>query len=96
MGMMQPGGRVHLFISGLVQGVFFRANTQTKAEELGVSGWVKNLADGRVEVVAEGEMKKLEELVAWSRQGPSGARIDTVEVGWEEATGEFSRFQIRR
>lgn len=96
MEMMQSGGRVQLLISGLVQGIFFRANTQTKAEELGVNGWVKNLPDGRVEVVAEGDRKKLEELIAWSRQGPSGARVDRVEVGWEGATGEFSRFEIRR
>jgi acylphosphatase len=88
-------GRAHLFISGLVQGVFFRANTQAKAEELGVFGWVKNLADGRVEVVAEGKRKRLEELITWSRQGPSRARVDRVEVGWEKATGEFAGFEIR-
>ena len=87
--------RVHLFISGRVQGVFFRANTRAKAQGLGVNGWVKNLPDGRVEVLAEGEREKLKKLVQWCHSGSSSARVDNVEVKWEESAGEYNSFRIR-
>jgi len=87
--------RVHLYISGLVQGVFFRANTKERAISLGLTGWVRNLPDGRVEVVAEGEEEKLKELVKWCHKGPPAARVKMVEVSWEEYHGEFEDFQIR-
>ena len=87
-------GQVVIQVSGLVQGVFFRANTRTKAESLGLVGFVRNTADGGVEVVAEGERAQLEGLVAWCRQGPPAARVEGCRVSWRPATGEFSGFQI--
>ncbi len=88
--------RVQLTISGRVQGVFYRASTQAKAQELRLTGWVRNLVDGRVEVVAEGPRQALEALVAWCEQGPSYARVDMVEQLWLEATGEFEGFRVSR
>ena len=76
--------KAHLFVSGLVQGVFFRDSTRLKAEELGVTGWVRNLSDGRVEIMAEGEKEKVEELVEWVKKGSSAARVDNLDVEWQE------------
>ncbi|TCO38787.1 acylphosphatase [Dokdonella fugitiva] len=72
-----PGARFH--VSGVVQGVFFRASTQARARELGLAGWAKNLADGRVEVVAGGDAAALDQLERWLQHGPPGARVDAVE-----------------
>ena len=87
--------RVHLFISGRVQGVFFRYNTKRVAEKLGVFGWVRNLEDGRVEVVAEGEEDKIDKLIEFCKRGPPLARVDKVEVKEEEFRGKFDRFEIK-
>lgn len=87
--------RVHLFVFGLVQGVFFRSETKAKAEGLGLFGWVRNLADGRVEILAEGEKEKLKKLVEWVKRGPDSARVKGVELEWQEYKGEFSRFEIK-
>lgn len=87
--------RAQVLISGLVQGVSFRAETQAKANSLELVGWVRNLADGRVEIVAEGEREKLEKLIAWSKLGPAPAQVSGVEVFWQEATGEFAKFGLR-
>ncbi|MEO0094915.1 MAG: acylphosphatase [candidate division WOR-3 bacterium] len=87
--------RVHLYISGRVQGVFFRAHTQELAQKLGITGWVRNLDDGRVEVVAEGEETDLQKLIEWCWQGPIGARVDDVEIIYEEPTNEFGSFEIK-
>jgi len=87
--------RVHITVAGRVQGVFFRANTQEVAQRLGLSGYVRNLPDGRVEVVAEGEEEALRKLVDWCHEGPPLARVERVEVRWENPTGEFSGFHIR-
>jgi len=86
--------RVHILISGLVQGVWFRSSTRSKAIALGVKGWVRNLPDGRVEVMAEGKEKELKELIKWCYTGPPGASVRDVEVEWSKATGEFSDFVI--
>lgn len=88
--------RVHVFVSGKVQGVFFRSSTKDKADELGLSGWVKNLQDGRVEAVFEGEEGKVEKMVEWCRKGPEYAKVTTVEVIPEPYKGEFSGFLLRR
>jgi acylphosphatase len=72
-----PGARFH--VSGVVQGVFFRASTQARARELGLTGWAKNLADGRVEVVAGGDAEAIDALERWLQHGPPGARVDAVE-----------------
>ena len=72
--------KLHFRVSGNVQGVGFRYHTTAKARELGLRGWVKNLADGRVEGVAEGESEALDALLLWCRQGPDHARVESVEV----------------
>jgi len=86
--------RAHVFVSGWVQGVFFRAETRDRARQLGVTGWVRNLWDGRVEAVFEGEDWAVERLVDWCHRGPRGARVDNVEVIYEEYTGEYDSFSV--
>jgi acylphosphatase len=86
--------RAHVFIKGLVQGVFFRSSTRSEAVRLGVTGWVKNLWDGRVEAVFEGDEEKVKQMIEWCHHGPPGAHVTGVEVIWEEPTGEFSDFRI--
>jgi acylphosphatase len=86
--------RAHVFVSGKVQGVFFRQTTQEKAQSLGVKGWVKNLPDGRVEAVFEGEENAIKELVAFSRKGPRGALVTDFSVDWEAFADEFDDFTI--
>lgn len=76
----------HVLVSGRVQGVFFRAATRDKATQLGLTGWVRNLADGRVEARVEGEPAALEQMLHWLRQGPSAAVVEDVQV--EPATPE--------
>ncbi len=87
--------RVNIFISGLVQGVFFRSETKKKAEEFGIFGWVRNLTDGRVEILAEGKREKIERLIDWSGKGPDSSRVDNLEIIWQEYRGEFTNFEIR-
>lgn len=87
--------RVHIYVLGRVQGVFYRSNTRRKAQELGLTGWVRNLPDGRVEIVAEGERGKLERLIEWCWSGPPLARVERVESKWEKPKGEFNSFIIR-
>ena len=86
--------RVHAFVRGRVQGVSFRYYTLMKANELGVRGWVRNLRDRRVEVVAEGERGILEHFVVFLHEGSPEAQVEDVAVDWSEATGEFTQFQI--
>lgn len=88
--------RVHCFISGRVQGVSYRAYTQHEATQLGLTGWVRNCPDGRVELVAEGEQEVLQQLVLWCYQGPPAAHVTDVETQWEAATGAGRTFDIRR
>lgn len=84
----------HVFITGRVQGVSFRWYTQNKAQELNLTGWVRNLWDDRVEAIFEGEEQAVREAVAWCRTGPPYARVDSIEVKFEEPTGDFDRFRI--
>ncbi len=88
--------RIHCFIAGRVQGVSYRAYTQHKATQLGLSGWVRNCPDGRVELVAEGEHETLEQLIVWCREGPPAADVTDVETQWEANTGAHRTFDIRR
>lgn len=88
--------RVRLRIEGRVQGVFFRASTIEKATGLGLRGWVRNCPDGSVEAVAEGTRKEIDELVSWCGHGPPGARVQRVDLEWEEFQGEFQDFRVRR
>ena len=89
------GIRVHVFVSGMVQGVFFRSETKRKAAAYGVTGWVRNLPDSRVEAVFQGEKKAVEALLEFCKRGPSGARVTNVDVKWESYTGEFTNFKIK-
>jgi len=86
--------RVHVFVSGRVQGVFFRAEAARRARELGLGGFVRNTRNGRVEAVFEGEPEDVDAMVAWCRSGPSLAQVAEVEVAEEEPTGETD-FRIR-
>ncbi|MBI4100730.1 acylphosphatase [Candidatus Microgenomates bacterium] len=86
--------RLHVYISGRVQGVSFRGWIQHKAEGELLTGWVKNLADGRVEAIFEGPKDKLEEILKSCSKGPEGAVVNHVSIIWEEATGEFKTFEI--
>jgi acylphosphatase len=86
--------RAHVIIEGRVQGVFFRHHTHEKAQELGVTGWVKNSRDGRVEAVFEGEKASVERIVQWCHRGPFEARVTEVTVTWEDPQGEFDLFAI--
>jgi acylphosphatase len=87
--------RFRAIIAGTVQMVGFRAFAESRADMLGVTGYVKNLPGGEVEVVAEGDRKLLEEFLAHLRRGPSGARVRDLMVSWEQARGEFGDFTVR-
>ncbi len=87
--------RAHLLISGRVQGVFYRAFTRETASYLGLCGWVRNLPDGRVEAIFEGNRDMIEEAINRCRSGPPGARVDEIDINWEEFKGEFNDFSIR-
>lgn len=80
--------RAHVIVSGRVQGVFYRYATSQRATELRVSGWVRNLADGRVEAVFEGARDAVGSLIAWCREGPPYAKVADVDVVWETPSGE--------
>ena len=85
----------HLVIHGRVQGVYFRDSMRQQARRLGVTGWVRNRWDGRVEAVFEGSEHAVKRAVAWCRDGSPDAHVDSVEVKVEPATGEFRAFNIR-
>ncbi|NWF51697.1 MAG: acylphosphatase [Nitrospirae bacterium] len=87
--------RAHLFIEGRVQGVFYRAFTRDIAHTLGLNGWVRNLHDGRVEAIFEGEKDTIEKAIKECYSGPPGARVTNIEVKWEEYTGDMKGFTIR-
>ncbi|MFH1722578.1 MAG: acylphosphatase [Candidatus Altiarchaeota archaeon] len=86
--------RVRIIVAGRVQGVWYRASTVKKAEELELTGWVKNLADESVEILAEGPEEKLVKLASWSKKGPPSANITEQKITWEPYTGEFPYFSI--
>ena len=89
-----PKQRIRIFVTGKVQGVFFRQALKVMAKKNGVFGWVKNLKDGRVEAVLEGDEEKVSRLVEWSHGGPANARVEDVEIRNEKFTGEFSKFDV--
>jgi acylphosphatase len=86
--------RAHVMVEGRVQGVAFRGYTRRRAAELDLGGWVRNLYDGRVEVIAEGEKANIEALIRWLNVGPSLARVENVAVEWQDYIGEFKDFSI--
>lgn len=87
--------RAHVRISGYVQGVFFRYHTRELAQQLGLRGWVRNTPDGQVEAVFEGEKGAVERMLEFCHRGPSGARVNDIEIKWEQPRGEFSGFEVR-
>ena len=87
--------RAHVFVSGRVQGVYYRANTRDAARERGVDGWVENLADGRVEAVFEGPREDVDAMVEWCHDGSPNARVEEVEVEYGDPEGQEG-FGIRR
>ncbi len=91
-----PPTRLHLLISGRVQGVGFRYAVLAEARRMGIRGWVRNTQDDGVELLAEGDASCLHRLVTWSHGGPPGALVKDVDARWLPATGEFDDFSIRR
>jgi acylphosphatase len=87
--------RARARIRGRVQGVFYRHSTVEQANRLELTGWVRNLPDGSVETVIEGPATAIRELLEWCRLGPPAADVDSVNVEWTDATGEFGRFEVR-
>ena len=88
--------RARILITGLVQGVFFRREMTELARRLGISGWVRNLPNGKVEALAEGEKGRLNELIRFCQVGPPGAAVRKVEVEWSDYLGEFRGFRITK
>ncbi len=88
-------GRVHLYIKGYVQGVFYRAGTRDTAARLGLHGWVRNLPDGNVEAVFEGPVDKVQKAVQWCRDGPPGAKVLKIDEKWQDYVGEFNGFEVK-
>ena len=88
--------RAHIFVSGMVQGVFFRVETRCEALKRSVAGWVRNASDGRVEAIFEGKKADVEQLIDFCRRGPPGARVTEIDVHWETYTGDFKAFKIQR
>jgi acylphosphatase len=86
--------RAHVFVSGRVQGVYFRATTRDEARQAGVDGWVRNLADGRVEAAFEGPAEAVESMVAFCHEGSPAARVDDVEVEYGDPEG-IQGFEVR-
>jgi acylphosphatase len=92
---MESGERAHVYISGQVQGVFFRDSARERAEQLGLAGWVRNLPDGRVEAIFEGPSEKVREMVRWCEEGPSHAEVEDVEAEIEASEGDLEGFEVR-
>jgi acylphosphatase len=91
---MEKMVRAHVYISGRVQGVFFRDSTKKRADFLGVTGWVRNLPDGRVEAVFEGPGEAVRSMIEWCHKGPPAARVERVEVHFEVPTNRYVDFRI--
>tara|TARA_B100001750_G_scaffold3457_1_gene2788 strand:+ start:214 stop:492 length:279 start_codon:yes stop_codon:yes gene_type:complete len=86
--------RVHLLVSGKVQGVFFRQALKVVAKKNNVSGWVRNLKDGRVEAELEGYSESINSVIEWTHIGPANSHVDNIEVNNEEFKNEFSTFDV--
>ena len=86
--------RVHLLVSGKVQGVFFRQALKVVAKKNNVLGWVRNLKDGCVEAILEGDNNSINSVIEWTRIGPANSRVDDIEVSKEEFKNEFSTFDV--
>jgi len=91
---MESNVRARVIISGRVQGVFFRMETLKAAQLYGVSGWVRNKADGTVEALFEGDKKSVDLILEWCRKGSPPAKVEKTDVNWKDYTGEFKGFKI--
>ncbi|MBC8520591.1 MAG: acylphosphatase [Methanomicrobia archaeon] len=92
---MDSKARAHVVVKGRVQGVYFRYATRDEANMRGIKGWVRNMEDGKVEAVFEGEKGKVDEMIEYCHYGPPSAKVSSVKVTREEYTGEFKEFFIR-
>jgi acylphosphatase len=88
--------RAHVVISGRVQGVYFRSYVKERAASMGIHGWVRNLFDGTVEAIFEGETESVHRMIEWCQKGPPAARVDHVETNWLEPLKESTTFELRR
>ena len=88
--------RVHVWVKGRVQNVGFRSHVQYSARQIGVTGWVRNVGNDTVEAAAEGDREKLDRFIQVMKTGPTGSQVDESNVEWQNATGEFANFQMRR
>ena len=89
--------RAHVWVKGRVQGVGFRAHVEYRARQIGgLTGWVRNVGYDTVEAVVEGEREKVERLIELMKDGPRGSRVDESKVDWENPTGEFMKFDMKR
>ena len=86
--------RIRIIVTGKVQGVFFRQSLKIKAKQNDIFGWVKNLKDGRVEAILEGNEEKINRIIEWAHGGPANARVEDVEIQNEKFIGEFSKFDV--
>ena len=90
-------GRAHAWVKGIVQGVGFRAHVEYAARQIGgLTGWVRNVGYDTVEAIAEGERAKVERFIEWMKEGPRMSRVDESKVEWEDVTGEFQEFGVKR
>ena len=87
--------QIHIFVTGRVQGVFFRQSSKVMAIKNNVEGWVRNLDDGRVEIVGEGEESNINSFIDWCKTGPANSRVDEFELSEENITNEFEDFEVR-
>ena len=94
--MDAKSARIHVMVKGRVQGVGYRASTQSEAQKLALHGWVRNLPDGKVEFVAEGRRENLEKLLAWAKKGPTTASVADLQVRWGAFKSEFTEFAVQR
>lgn len=88
--------RAHIWVNGRVQGVGFRAHVEYYAQQIGVTGWVRNVGYDTVEAVAEGERGKVDRFIEMMKQGPNMSRVDDSHVEWEDVTGEYREFGVKR
>jgi acylphosphatase len=86
--------RAHVFVSGRVQGVYYRSYAMDAARELNLTGWVRNIRGGRVEMVLEGEEEAVQEMLEWCWRGSPSSRVSNVEAEWDEPTGEYDDFTV--
>lgn len=95
--MKNINGKVgaHILVSGRVQGVAFRYYARNIASQLGVGGWIKNLPDGKVELLVEGSKNSVEEMVEWCKRGPRMAEVEDIEVDWLPYSGKYNEFQLK-